>query len=53
LADIILDQLEETQGKIIFCFQDTAEKLQGLTDLPMIILPEQEGSERKPSITVR
>lgn len=41
-GEIMIDQLEETQGKVIFCLPETVEKLLTHTGLPIVVIPDGE-----------
>jgi hypothetical protein len=41
-AEVLLQQLEETGGKIIFCYQDVAKKFVGKTDVEIVVVPDGE-----------
>lgn len=43
-SEVLLEQLEETKGKIIFCHKETIEKFANKTDKEIIVMPE--GPER-------
>ena len=46
-GEVLLQQLEETGGKIIFCFQDSVKHFVGNTSVEIVVIPDGESKDQE------